>query len=136
MTQIWEWKAAPNLWMSNTILLPSGDQKGSKAAVPGATWVSCRTSKPSGFIVEMLQQPPLAVTNAIRPLAPGNVACAVPPAATSQRDAVAARVTITISRLMATPPFAVTPRGLASIDTDAYTICGARLHIMCTGQAT
>src|SRR5437867_13236001 len=64
--------------------------------------VSCRTSEPSGSIVEMLQHTPFAVRNAIRPLGPGNVACAAPPRATSPR-VVNDRVTSTISRLMGSP---------------------------------
>src|SRR5439155_18111522 len=58
------------------ILVPVGDHDGATAAWPANRCVSCRRSVPSGRMVKIWDGLLKSVENAIRPLAPGNVALA------------------------------------------------------------
>jgi hypothetical protein len=82
---------------------PVGDQSGSKLSP--TVLVICFWSEPSGFIVNISSEP-TNTENAIRPLAPGSVACAVLGRLTRNPASIPAAINIlrivVLSRLVAT----------------------------------
>src|SRR5215471_3388570 len=93
ITQIW-----PSI--VNTIRVPSGETSGEPAAWPFAACVSCRRPVPSGLMVKICGRWLNAVSNTIRPLTPGNAACAGPPIPTSPTTVMPATATANMRRMV------------------------------------
>src|SRR5436305_14652901 len=90
---------AGSRWVTNAILVPSGDHAGHDAPNTPGSLVSCVRPEPSGLAVKICDEFPAYWANTILPLPPGGVAPAGWEATpTSAVDATRSAVTISTTR--------------------------------------